>query len=58
MSRCSFCSMDMEKGTGKSYIQADGKALHFCSSKCEKNMLKLGRKARDTKWVKKKKAKK
>jgi len=45
----------MEKGTGKSYIKSDGRKLYFCSSKCEKNMLKLGRKARETKWVKTKK---
>lgn len=56
MSKCSFCSKDLEKGTGKSLIQSDAKTLHFCSSKCEKNMMKLGRKARDTKWVKAKKA--
>ncbi len=58
MSECSFCSGQMEKGTGKSLIQSDGRTLHFCSSKCEKNMMKLRRKARETKWAREKKAKK
>ncbi|MCD6387510.1 MAG: hypothetical protein J7L30_04225, partial [Methanophagales archaeon] len=35
----------------------DGSVLFFCSSKCEKNMLKLGRKSRKVKWVSKQKAK-
>ena len=47
----------MEKGTGKSLIQNDGKVLHFCSSKCEKNMIKLGRKPRNVKWASPKKKK-
>ncbi len=29
----------------------DGKVLYFDSTKCEKNMLKLGRKSRDVKWT-------
>ena len=58
MSKCSFCSQNMEKGTGKSYVQTDGRILHFCSSKCERNMLKLKRKARNLKWVSKARKKK
>lgn len=49
--RCSFCGVDIPKGTGKMYVKADGKIYWFCSSKCEKNMLKLGRKARWVKWT-------
>lgn len=33
------------------YVLKTGKILDFCSMKCEKNMLKLGRKARTTKWT-------
>ena len=34
------------------WLTVDGKrALNFCSNKCEKNMLKLKRKPRDTKWT-------
>ena len=32
------------------FVRKDGKVFDFCSGKCEKNMLKLGRKARTTKW--------
>lgn len=34
------------------FVQKDGKILHFCSSKCEKNQLKLKRKPRKLKWTK------
>lgn len=33
------------------YVKTDGKILNFCSSKCNKNMLKLNRKPRDFKWT-------
>lgn len=52
MVECSFCGNEIKRGTGTIYIQKSGKILHFCSSKCEKNMLKLGRKARTLKWTK------
>lgn len=51
MARCSFCKNIIEKGTGKIYVKLDGKMLHFCSNKCEKNLLKLGRKPRTTEWT-------
>jgi len=41
----------MEKGTGKMYVLKEGKVLNFCSMKCEKNQLKLKRKARTLKWT-------
>jgi len=50
--KCSFCKREIEKGTGKSLVTNEGKILHFCSKKCEKNMLKLKRKARNLKWTK------
>ncbi|MFA5175981.1 MAG: 50S ribosomal protein L24e [Candidatus Nanoarchaeia archaeon] len=50
--KCTFCGETTIPGTGKSYITKDGKILFFCSSKCEKNMLKLGRLPRDMKWTK------
>ena len=55
MADCSFCEKKMEKGTGKIFVFKTGKILNFCSSKCEKNMLKLKRKARNLKWASKKK---
>ncbi|MBD3313897.1 50S ribosomal protein L24e [Candidatus Woesearchaeota archaeon] len=51
MPLCSFCGKTITKGTGKVYVKTDGKLLHFCKMKCEKNMLKLKRKPRTTKWT-------
>jgi large subunit ribosomal protein L24e len=51
MAKCNFCGNEIEKGTGKIYVEAKGTILNFCSSKCEKNQLKLGRKARTTEWT-------
>ena len=41
----------MTQGTGKMYVKTDGKIFYFCSMKCEKNMLKLKRKPRETTWT-------
>lgn len=49
--KCSFCGKDIEKGTGKMYVKKDGAVLYFCSGKCEKNMVNLGRKSRKVKWA-------
>ncbi len=49
---CSFCGYEIEPGTGKMYVRRDGRVFYFCSGKCEKNMLKLKRKARKLKWTK------
>jgi len=32
-------------------VRRDGTVLYFCSSKCERNMLKLRRKSRKLKWA-------
>ncbi len=52
MAKCTFCGNEIHKGTGIMFVQKDGKILHFCSSKCEKNQLKLKRKPRKFKWTK------
>ena len=52
MPKCSFCGNDIERGTGKIFVFKSGKIANFCSTKCEKNMLKLGRKSRELKWTK------
>jgi large subunit ribosomal protein L24e len=52
MALCSFCGKSIKKGTGKIFVYKTGKTANFCSSKCEKNMLKLKRKPRDFKWTK------
>ncbi len=51
MRKCSFCGDDIEPGTGKMHVKKDGGTYFFCSSKCEKNMLKLRRNPRKIKWA-------
>jgi len=51
MAKCDFCGEAIEAGTGKMFVKKDGKILFFCSSKCEKNLLKLKRKPLVTKWT-------
>lgn len=51
MVRCSFCGTSIEPGTGKLFVRKDGRILHFDNNRCEKNMLKLGRKNVDIKWT-------
>jgi len=53
--KCSFCKKEIPPGTGKMYITKAGKIYYFCSSKCEKNMLKLKRNPTKLKWAKVKK---
>ncbi len=52
MARCDFCSKELEKGTGLIVVRKDGKIQYFDSSKCEKNLLKLGRDPKNFKWTK------
>ncbi|MDD1764791.1 MAG: hypothetical protein LUQ46_02145 [Candidatus Methanomethyliaceae archaeon] len=48
--KCSFCSRDINPGTGLMYIRKDGTILRFCTSKCRKNMIELKRISRHLKW--------
>ncbi|MEM2760818.1 MAG: 50S ribosomal protein L24e [Nitrososphaerales archaeon] len=50
---CSFCDRQLKFGSGTMLIRNDGSILYFCSNKCRKNMLKLGRDARKFKWTEK-----
>ncbi|MCF7860824.1 50S ribosomal protein L24e [Candidatus Woesearchaeota archaeon] len=52
MAKCRFCGETIKSGTGKMYVKSDGTIFYFCKSKCEKNMLKLGRKPAKIKWTK------
>ncbi len=52
MAKCSFCRNVIELGTGTMFVRKDGSVLNFCTMKCEKNMLKLGRIPRYMKWTK------
>ena len=51
MPRCSFCKAGIEKGTGKMIVEKTGRALYFCTKRCEKNMLVLRRDPRHIKWA-------
>ncbi len=55
--KCSFCEMPIEPGRGMMFVKRDGTVFYFCSSKCERNMIKLGRKRRKVKWATKAKVK-
>ncbi len=51
MANCSFCDSPVTKGTGLIYVKKDGTIFNFCSSKCRKNNLGLGREGRRKKWT-------
>jgi large subunit ribosomal protein L24e len=51
MPNCSFCESPIPKGTGMMYVKKDGTLFNFCSSKCKKNNLDLGREGRRQKWT-------
>lgn len=48
---CDFCGKVIAQGTGKLYVKKDGTSFRFCSSKCQKNQVKKGYKARITPWT-------
>ena len=48
---CTFCGSEIEPGTGRMYIKKDGVVFNFCTSKCFKNMVILGRVPRRTTWT-------
>jgi len=52
---CFFCKRKIEPGTGKMFVKRNGTIFYLCSSKCDKNMLGLGRNPLKVKWVKKSK---
>jgi large subunit ribosomal protein L24e len=48
---CTFCGEEIEPGTGRMYIKKDGIVYNFCTSKCYKNMILMGRVPRRTTWT-------
>ncbi|MCD6575790.1 MAG: 50S ribosomal protein L24e [Nanoarchaeota archaeon] len=53
MPKCTFCGKEIPQNKGIMYVKNDGKVRWFCSSKCEKNALKLKRNPRKVRWVRK-----
>lgn len=51
MVKCAFCGEDLPLGGGKMYVKKEGAVFYFCSSKCEKNQIGLGRKPAKTDWT-------
>jgi len=51
MARCSFCGHMIEPGTGVMFVKNDGKIFNFCSLKCRKNLVKLGRVPKEMPWT-------
>jgi large subunit ribosomal protein L24e len=51
VTNCSFCGDAIEVGTGKMYIKRDGTVFHFCSAKCQRNQVELGRINRHVRWT-------
>lgn len=51
MVTCSFTGKKIPPGKGIMYIQKDGRVLYFINGKAEKNMIKLNRKPRTTRWT-------
>lgn len=49
--KCTFCGEKIADATGKIVVDKRGKLQYFCSSKCEKNLLKLKRKPLKTRWT-------
>ncbi len=48
---CTFCGEEIEPGTGRMYVKKDGVIYQFCTSKCYKNLIQLGRVPRRTTWT-------
>ena len=51
MAKCSFCGNAIKPATGLLFVKKEGTALFFCSRKCEKNMVNLGRSPGKTRWT-------
>ncbi len=51
MKVCSFCGREIEPGTGSMYVKKDGTVMLFCTNKCSKNMIDMGRVPRRVTWT-------
>ncbi len=51
MVKCVFCGKEESIHKGIHLMKNDGSISYFCSSKCSKNSLKLGRDKRKLKWT-------
>ncbi len=51
MTKCNFCGREDSPHKGLHLIKNDGKVAFFCSSKCRKNAMNLGRDNRKMRWA-------
>lgn len=51
MVKCVFCGKDEDSFRGLHLLKNDGSVAYYCSGKCRKNALKLGRDKRRVKWT-------
>jgi large subunit ribosomal protein L24e len=55
--KCSYCLAEIKAGTGTMYVYKTGAINYFCSSKCYKNAILVGRKINKKNTVRERKAK-
>ncbi|MBI3334305.1 50S ribosomal protein L24e [Candidatus Pacearchaeota archaeon] len=51
MVKCVFCGKEELEFRGIHLFKNDGSIAYYCSSKCRKNAIKLGRDKRKVKWT-------
>jgi large subunit ribosomal protein L24e len=51
MTKCVFCGKDEKEFKGVHYLKNDGSVNYFCTTKCQKNALKLKRDKRKIRWT-------
>lgn len=51
MVKCVFCGKEEDSFKGVHFITNEGSVNFYCSSKCRKNAMKLGRDKRKVKWT-------
>lgn len=51
MAKCIFCGKEQADYLGTFLIKNDGTMVYYCSNKCRKNHLTLGRDKRKLKWT-------
>ncbi len=42
--KCSYCSAEIKRGTGLLYVYKTGNTSYYCSNRCFKNDIEMGRK--------------
>lgn len=51
MAKCIFCGREQPDFQGTFLLKNDGSTVYYCSNKCRKNHLKLGRDKTRLKWT-------